>query len=259
MKISIVTSYFNRKQIMISTLKSISKTKHSNFEFIIVDDASSDEHRLEDLLPYYPFVKLIRIEPENKKHYNPCVPFNLGFKHITGDIVIIQNPECLHTTDIISYVNDNLKENDYISFGCYSINEVKTKYIYENFDKIDSYENLIENNKGMIVPGDDSWYNHTIFRPTGFHFTSAIYKTKLNELNGFDERYANGADYDDNEFLHRVNKICNVKILDTPLVLHQHHYNLEKPKVITRVKPTVNNNDLFLNVTLMEDTITVNK
>ena len=258
MKISIVTTYFNRKKLLINTLKSITKTKHTNFEFIIVDDASSEEERLEDLLQEYPFIKLIRVEPKNKWYSNPCVPFNIGFTHITGDIVIIQNPECLHTTDIISYVDKNLKEDDYYSFGCYSINESKTNYISNNIDIITNYDSLITNNRGVIFDGDDSWYNHSVFRQKGYHFTSAIYSKKLKELNGFDERYSNGHGYDDDEFLHRVKKICNLIIVDNPFVLHQYHYNLEKPNLKIFSKNIVNNYDLFSNKTLNEDTIKVN-
>jgi glycosyltransferase involved in cell wall biosynthesis len=258
MRISIVTSYFNRKKLLINTLKSISKTKHTDFEFIIVDDASSEENRLEDLIEEFPFIKLVRIEPEDKWYCNPCVPFNVGFKHVTGDIVIIQNPECLHTTDIITYVNNNLKETDYFSFACYSISESKTNNISENIGSIDSYENLITNNRGASFDGDDSWYNHSVFRYKGYHFTSAIHTKKLNELNGFDERYSNGYGYDDDEFLHRVKKICKLLIIDNPFVLHQHHYNLEKPKLTSVVKPTVNNNDLFHYQTLNEKIIKVN-
>jgi glycosyltransferase involved in cell wall biosynthesis len=74
MRISIVTSYFNRKKLLINTLKSISKTKHTDFEFIIVDDASSEENRLEDLIEEFPFIKLVRIEPEDKWYCNYTKP-----------------------------------------------------------------------------------------------------------------------------------------------------------------------------------------
>jgi glycosyltransferase involved in cell wall biosynthesis len=250
MRISIVTSYFNRKKLLVNTLKSISKTKHTDFEFIIVDDASSDENRLEDLTQEFPFIKLIRIEPENKWYCNPCVPFNVGFKHVTGDVVIIQNPECLHTTDIITYVNDNLKENDYFSFACYSISEDKTNNICENMDNITSYENLITNNQGANFDGDDSWYNHSSYRPVGYHFASAIYNEKLKTLGGFDEEYALGLAYDDNEFLYRVNKICDFKIVDNPLVLHQYHYNNSGNKILNAKELIEKNKNLYYNYTI---------
>jgi glycosyltransferase involved in cell wall biosynthesis len=255
MKISIVTSYFNRKKLLINTLKSIKQTEFKNFEFIIVDDASNNDNKIDDLVYDFPFIKLIRIEPEDKWYINPCIPFNIGFKNITGDIVIIQNPECFHTSDIISFVAQNLKENDYFSFGCYSLSEEKTQSLTND---INSYQEFSYHNRSARFNGDDSWYNHSIFRPKGYHFASAIYKSKLDELNGFDERFANGYGYDDDEFLFRVNKMCNVKFIDKPLVLHQHHYNLSQMQNNSNDKLIVNNSELFYNTTIKENKIKVN-
>ncbi len=43
-------------------------------------------------------------------------------------------------------------------------------------------------------------------------------------LEGFDERYAHGIAYDDDEFLHRVVKSgLDVSIIDEPFVIHQWH------------------------------------
>jgi len=253
MKISIVTAYYNRKKLFINTLKSIIKTKYENFELVVVDDASDEEHRLEDLISEYPFLKLIRLEKKDKWYVNSCIPFNVGFKHADGDIIIIQNPECFHTSDIISYVAENLNKDDYFSFACYSLNENNTHKLLENIDIIDNFSYV---NIPMRFTGDDSWYNHSIYRPTEYHFASAIYKEKLNELNGFDERYAHGIDYDDNEFLHRVKKICNSKIIDDKIVLHQYHYT--SPRGPNFMELNNRNRNLYFNYTLNENKIKVN-
>ncbi len=98
MKISIVTAYYNRRQLLINTLKSISKTSHDDFEVIVVDDGSTEENKIGDLPNEYPFLKVIRVEPEDKWYINPCVPFNRGFKEASGEIVILQNPVLVPTT-----------------------------------------------------------------------------------------------------------------------------------------------------------------
>lgn len=224
MKISIVTAYYNRKKYFINTLESINKSSYNNFEVIAVDDASNEENRIEDLSDKYPFLRVIRIDPKDKKHTNPCVPFNIGFNNATGEVVILQNPECFHTEDIISYVAKNLKENDYFVFGCFSLDKEKTEIFCKNINT--NIEKFIVN-KSVDGTSSDGWYNHSVYRPVGYHFTSAIYKKNLDLLGGFDEKFAFGIGYDDDEFLHRVKKVCNFKILDKPLVLHQYHYNYD--------------------------------
>ena len=59
--ISIVTAYYNRKQLFINTLKSI-KAQNSTYllEVIAVDDGSEETERLEDLVSEFPFLKVIR-------------------------------------------------------------------------------------------------------------------------------------------------------------------------------------------------------
>jgi len=250
MKVSIVTSYHNRKNLFLKTLESIKKSEHKNFEVIVVDDCSDEEHRLEDILTEYNFINLIRLEKKDKWYLNPCVPFNIGFKNVSGDIVIIQNPECYHTSDIISYTINNLSENDYFSFGCFSLDQINTNFLHEN-------KSIKILNNPATKNGDNAWYNHSKLRPTGYHFTSAIFKNKLDLLNGFDERYALGYEYDDNEFLHRVKKICDFKYVDTPYVLHQWHGDVTSKNNFKELSDR--NRDIFLNQTLKEDKIKVNE
>ena len=244
MKVSIVSAYNNRKEFFLKTLESISKTSHNDFEFIVVDDCSDEEHRLEDILKDYNFLKLIRLEKKDKWYINPCIPFNKGFKHVTGDVVIIQNPECYHVGDIISYTVNNLKENDYFSFGCFSLDENKTnKFLNGEYNKMEDF--IV--NKSVSSNNSDGWYNHSLYRSVGYHFTSAIYKSKLDYLGGFDERFAYGIGYDDDEFLKRVKQICNYVIVDNPLVFHQYHYNYNTYDKINYDKLVNTNRTLFFN------------
>ena len=120
-KISIVMAYYNRKEQLITTLDSIRKSAHNNFNVVIVDDASDKNHRLEDIIHRYPFeIKLIRIEPQNKKWINPCVPYNIGLQQADGNIVIIQNPEVFHVGDILSHAASNIKAKEYHVYSCYA-------------------------------------------------------------------------------------------------------------------------------------------
>jgi glycosyltransferase involved in cell wall biosynthesis len=50
MRLSIVSAYHNRKSQLINTLNTIKKSSEiTNTEFIVVDDCSDDNERIEDL------------------------------------------------------------------------------------------------------------------------------------------------------------------------------------------------------------------
>jgi GT2 family glycosyltransferase len=190
-----------------------------------VDDCSDEEHRLEDLTEKFPFLKIIRLEKENKWYVNPCIPFNIGFKEAKGEKIIIQNPECFHADDILSFVDSNLTDSNYLSFACYSINELTTSVINEIRNHSDILNEKTYVQRAVTYDGDEGWYNHSSYRPCGFHFCSAITKKNLEELGGFDERYANGIAFDDDEFLHRLKLKLNLQFVDNYVSVHQWHYS----------------------------------
>ena len=216
-KITIVTAYYNRKTQFVHTLKSISK--YPNYEIIVVDDCSDEDQRLEDLVSQYP-IKLIRLEKENKWYINPSVPFNIGIRAISEDtdIVVLQNPECYHVHDILSYVDINLSESNYLTFGAYNLNKTNTKKLYDCIDF-----NILPRKNNIKYGG---WLNHSIYRLSYFHFCSAITKNNLDLLGGFDEKYALGIGYDDNDFVRRIRKLgLKIDIVDDKIVYHQYHDN----------------------------------
>lgn len=230
--ISVVTAYYNRKKLFTRTLESMRPYYGKvDFEVIVVDDGSDEAERLEDLQTDYPFLRVIRLEKENKWYKNPCIPFNIGFEAIKGDKVIIQNPECYHFGAVLEYVHQHLQENDYLSFGCFSLDKSTTN-LDDLFFNTNLIENLIvENNKTFVKNGDLGWYNHSVFRPEAYHFCAAMTKEDLYDLGGFDERYAKGVGYDDDDFIWRIKqKKMNIKFIDEVVVLHQNHYKYSENK-----------------------------
>lgn len=229
-------SYYNRKELLTNTLKTIQRSAQiDNVEVIIADDCSDEIHRLEDILPEFPFVKLIRLESKDRWYTNPCVPFNKAIKAATGDIIVIQNPECLHAGDILSDLVGRLKNNDYLTYAVYSADYERTEYIGElPFDS----EHIFHMIRSQLQPmsnvtyqgeGTACWYNHSVYRPDSYHFFAAMMKKDMEDLGGFDERYANGVGFDDDEFLFRIRlKGMNVVIQDTPYAVHQWHYSENK-------------------------------
>jgi len=216
-RISVVATYFNRKKVFYQTLKSVAKSKFKDFEFIVVDDGSSADQRVEDMVNEFPFLKVVRIEPENKWYSpNSCVPYNEGIRVTKGEIIILQNAECLHVHDILSYMAENVNETNYISISAYAAYQDSTLQIPSLVDS-PNFPNLFHTLHG-------TWYNHSKYRRTWFHFCSGISRENMRKMNGFDERYATGLAYEDNDFLHRV-KVLGLKIslVDHLSVIHQYH------------------------------------
>ncbi len=202
MKISIVIAYYNRRKLLIETLKSIVKTMHTDYEIIVIDDASDIEERINDLCIDFPMLQVFCVDKKEKWYYNSGIPYNKGIAKANGDVILLQNPECIHVHDILSYIAKNITDNNYISISTYGI--------------------------GF------GWYNHSIFKPVYYPFCAALTKRNMQKLGGFDERYAMGIGYDDNDLVDRITRLGLQKIIaEDVLVLHQQHpkvYNLGNPK-----------------------------
>jgi glycosyltransferase involved in cell wall biosynthesis len=210
--ISVVTAYFNRKQLFVNTLKSIEKSKYKDFEVIAVDDGSREEERLEDLK--FPFLRVVRIEPKDKWYFNSCIPYNRGIAQAKGDIIVLQNPECYHYDDILSYAVKNVDDSNYVAMSCYSIN--KDMDIKESVKR---FKTLPQRSVIDYV----GWYNHAVYRPVYYHFCAALTMKNLNILGGFDERFAMGVGYEDNEFIDRVSRLRLKMAIPDVSVIHQWH------------------------------------
>ena len=201
-KISIVMSYINRSTQLKHTLHTIRKSSYKNIEVVVVDDGSIPEHRLEQFIMDFDMeVVLIRIEPQDKKWINPCVPYNIALDKATGDIIIIQNPEVCHVGDIITYCKENASDDKYITFSVISsLNEAENHKIYnyqgEELDIVNAF-------------AAHSWYNHPIHRNSQFHFLSCMTRKTLEKVGGFNEDFKNGLSYDDDEFVGRLRKVTN--------------------------------------------------
>ena len=242
-KLSIVTSYYNRKDLFLKTLSSIEESSRTDeIEMIVVDDGSDENHRLEDITNNYSFpIHLIRQEADDKDYINPCVPYNLGFAKAKGDLVLIQNPECYHVGDLVSVAMENTTDSNYITFAAYALSKEDT----ENLGSADiNLQNKVSNG-GQ----EDGWYNHSVINPRPLHFASCITKKNLDELGGFDEAYAQGIGYDDDELLMRIkHKGLKVEIFDSPLVLHQNHYDHDAFESKFRMNPGLfeKNKELYI-------------
>jgi GT2 family glycosyltransferase len=253
--ISVVTAYFNRRKLLLRTLESVKLNYGKiDFEFIVVDDGSDEDERLEDLQNTYPFLRVIRLEKTDKWYSNPCIPFNRGFEEAYGEKIVIQNPECYHFDNILKYVDQHLKKNDYLSFGCFSLDKKNTDDDTLFFNR-NNIELLIENNTHIVqTDGGLGWYNHSIFRPTAYHFCTAIMTSDLVDLGGFDTRYALGHGFDDDELIFRIKqKGMKIQFINSEKVIHQNHYlkqtSVDEQKEKYKNDKTERNKSIFQNIT----------
>ena len=258
--ISIVAGYYNRKKLFYETLKSISRSTYKDIEFIAVDDASSQEQRIEEFQTEFPFLKVIRIEPQHKWYINPCIPFNIGLREAKGDVIVLENPECYHVHDILTYVKDNIDDTKYITFSAYGIDSSTTTNL-STLNQNNNVINIFNSFPQRVYIGGDymGWYNHSKYRPVFYHFCSAITRKNMEILNGFDERYAHGFGYDDNEILVRIYRMgLKISIEDSLSVLHQYHTSSHW-NGLNAARLVEVNRSLFTNVTIRESRITVNE
>ena len=252
MKISIVMSYYNRRVLLIKTLESITNTHFDGeFEIIIVDDASTQ------LINDAPFmftkfnIKIIQIPKKDKWWINPCIPNNIGFAAASGDVILIQNPECLHVGDVLKYIAENISINKYLVFSCYALDKTTNEKLAKvNGADIDGINKIIYPMNNVPLNQTKSmnrWYQHSKYSTRCYNFCTAITKKDLDELGGFDEEYARGLSCDDIEFLARIKKkAVDIKMIDSPFVVHQwHQYTDYSNKALVQ-----KNRDLYYNKTL---------
>lgn len=201
-------SYYDRFPQLLKTLESFGKYDPNEFNVVIVDDGSPRDI----VLPIYPFEVTV-LKMYDKKWMMGDPAYNTGFRYALlkePDIIIIQNAECYHHGDILSYAK-KVTDTTYISFGCYS--QGKGEEI-----------GAVINNRVATFDGESAWYNHPVYRPKGYHFCAAITASNLKKINGFDERFSQGVGYDDDYLLHQIRCLgLKTEITAEPFVIHQWH------------------------------------
>lgn len=275
-KISIVMGYINRIEQLNVTIQTIIKSNHTNFEIIIVNDGTEN---LNFLIEKYNKCDIKIIDNSDKDYINPCQSYNLGIEKSTGEIIILQNPECCHIGDVLTATNVLLKYNDYLAFSCYYLddytkNDVLKKILFEN--ELDNNDNnfwnskkiknllkfTIDYNTDSVLPLKyNGWASHHYFNPNYLHFCTAIYKKDLLTVGKFSSEYKDGICFDDDDLVRKIitNRLNRYyfyipRFPDfypmlgefSTFVIHQHHdrFQYSDPNIMD--KWSINKN-LFIN------------
>ncbi len=235
-KVSVLLPYYNRRPLLQLTLDSFNHFyKDCPLEVVIVDDGSSEEHKVRDLVAGYSLdIKLIELQ--DKKGINPCYPYNVAARHATGDVFVLSSPETLHTFNMFKLTNNlcDLPDDSYWIFSVFCLTDKemqsqllgewsfadKLHYLRENQNKF--YEHLGElgysfNNKY------GSWYLHQEFRPSCLNFFTALTKDLYFSIGGFDERFRKGTGFDDRDFKMRVLEKVDNTVWHEAIAIHLDH------------------------------------
>lgn len=238
MKISIVIQYYNRKPLLLNTLRAIQNSKiKQDIEVIITDDASTLDHDISNIPELFSDLNIIlfRFEKIEKWWHCPVIPANKGISLASGDIVVLLGAECMPIGDVMTDIVSRIKLNSYLVYSTLALNEHDTASLNHM-----TYEEICNN------PFNGFWYQHSQTNNHGFNFCTAIMRDDLLELGGFDERYGWGVDYGDADFVLRLKrKGMEFITIDNPFVYHQHHEKFIYTEFQSRVNQEARKDKLF--------------
>lgn len=137
--VTLVTPFYNRKETLEYTIKSVFNQDYSDLEYIIVNDCSDEENRMFLCLmgEKYPTVKIIHLE-ENK---GQSEALNIGWSESSGEYIGYLSDDDVLKPNAISELVKNLKVDPSIVMvypDCEIINahgDVLKNSMYSNFDR----------------------------------------------------------------------------------------------------------------------------
>jgi len=94
MKVSIITSCFNRKETIRGAIESVLAQDYQDIEYIVVDGASTD-NSLDIINEYKERIDIIVSEPDHGMYE----AINKGIRMATGDVIGL-----VHSDDFLSYM-----------------------------------------------------------------------------------------------------------------------------------------------------------
>ena len=109
MRISVITIAYNSEATIRDTLKSIIQQDYNDFEYIVIDGASTD-NTLSIINEYKDKIDKIISEPDK----GVSDAFNKGIAHATGDLIVIINSDDYMLPHALSDIAKEYRNNDEI-------------------------------------------------------------------------------------------------------------------------------------------------
>jgi hypothetical protein len=202
MKYSILMPYYKRTNLL-NTLSSFRYfySDRKDYEVILVVDKKNDVNdlkALEDILLLFSDINIKKVISVLDNKHNPSPLFNLAERNSTGEYLMLTNPECIHSVNILSKLDLEFENSPNSYVLCSTVNIVN----YNTTENMSEFKCTVA-----------EWYQHSKFNNRQLHFCGIISRQLFSSFGGFDENYQYGIGWDDNDF------ITTIKHNNIPVIL----------------------------------------
>lgn len=216
MKVSICMAAYKRAPLLRITLESIRRQDADDVEIVVCEDGD-DGGWTRSVCEKFGAKYFQRKRRPDQPYSNPAIPTNIAIRQATGELLILQNPECRHAADdVIEKLTAPHRSDRRLAVFA-------------------TVEALQENGSHW------QWYCHPLFRRAPYFFCGSVLRENVIEAGGFDEDFGRGTGgygFDDDFF-----SLCLAKrgvlfqFRDDIPVKHQWHestncFGLESNKVL---------------------------
>jgi len=205
--------YFDRLIQLTRTLVSFAHHygARDDYEIIIVEDAKNTDGLREMLVTFMQLPIHILKMRTGQDNYTPAKQYNEGARVAKGTYLVLTNPECFHTNDILDNCDQLFKQpfdNMYVVCACRHVTNCTMNL--EDF--------------WSLRYRTGKWFQHSQERNNLLNFCSIMPAQFYQEVGGFDEEFGPGYAFADDDFRDRVKLLASAVIpADSMLVLHQEH------------------------------------
>lgn len=165
-------------------LDSISSSKYNKYEIILIN---CNNLNLKEMEQKYlsSNIKII----SNAFNENPI---NIGISNATSEIILIQNQNYYHVGDIITFINNNINEDNCLIFKCLNLNKDDSiKFINSENKNLENIRQINENSNMQHLD----------------YYSIALHKKYLEILGKFDKNL-----YFYETYLHKLHYNCNLNV-----------------------------------------------